>query len=272
MGSVLVPVEEVVDGVAVSEDDVLVSPLVAEDIGEEPVAAAARLSLVTVVCAHNFLYVAVNYKRLEGGEIGLPEVTHGYPGVEAVAQGLRSAVHRIVLCTSVGLEIFLVVALHSQYGLYSKDAGQIRVLSAGLLSASPARVTEDVDVRTPEGQFRISGNIVGAHANVEDVVVRAVPVGAGLVRYGVEHVKEQFGIEGRCHSHRLRINGVPAGAHAVAGLAPPVVGRNSKAVDGYGLVHHKAHLLLRSKQGDQIVHPGFIGELWILERVLVIGT
>ena len=76
MGLVLSLCVEVVDGAAVREDDVLVTPLLAEDVGKEPVAAAARVTLVAVVCAHNFLYVGILYNCAECGEVGLPKVAH----------------------------------------------------------------------------------------------------------------------------------------------------------------------------------------------------
>ena len=43
-----------------------------EDVLEKPVAAAARLALVAVVCAHYFLDVAVFHYGLESRKVGLP--------------------------------------------------------------------------------------------------------------------------------------------------------------------------------------------------------
>ena len=76
MSTVLVLVVEVVDGVAVCQDDCLVTPLLTQDIGKQTVAAAARNTLITVVCAHNLLYVTLLNQSLEGRQVGLPQVTH----------------------------------------------------------------------------------------------------------------------------------------------------------------------------------------------------
>ena len=141
---------EVSNGTAVCYDNAVETPLVAEYILEEPVAAAARLAFVPVVSAHHFLYVAVLYDGLESREISFPEITHGYRYVELVPQRLRSAVYCIVLCAGVYLVVFLVVALHCLYGLCSHNCAQVRVLARSFLTASPSGVTEDVHVRAPE--------------------------------------------------------------------------------------------------------------------------
>ena len=54
----------------------------------------------------------------------------------------------------------------------------------------------------------------------------------------------------------------------MAGLTPPVVGRNAQSVDRNRLVHHESHLLLRSQQRQQVLHALSIGELGILVRIL----
>ena len=46
-------------------------------------------------------------------------------------------------------------SLQSSNDLQSQYRGEIRVFSVGLLSASPARVSENVDVRSPESQALI---------------------------------------------------------------------------------------------------------------------
>ena len=76
MCAVLVAVVEVVDGIAVSQYDCLVTPLFTQDVGEQTVACAARLTLIAVVCAHNLLNVTLLNQSLEGGQVGLPQVTH----------------------------------------------------------------------------------------------------------------------------------------------------------------------------------------------------
>ena len=149
--------------------------------------------------------------------------------------------HGVVFRASVSLEVVLVVALHTQHGLNAQNACQIRVLAASLLTASPARVTEDVHIGAPECQFGVARVVGHAHRHVEQrriAVVGAVPVGAGLVRHRREHVVEQFGAERSGHTDRLRINRVAFLTHAVARFRPPVVRRNAQSVNRHRLVHH----------------------------------
>ena len=147
-----------------------------------------------------------------------------------MAQGLWSAVYGIVLGTGMGLVIGLAIQrdgfLHTQHRLHTQHGVQIGVLTARLLSASPTRVTEDVDVRTPKGQFRIARIVGHALRHVKQlgvVVVGAVPVGTSLVADLREDVVDQLCIEGSSQSNGLGIDGIASLTHTVTGLAPPVV-------------------------------------------------
>ena len=187
VGLVLAAVEEVVDGVAVGEYDGIVAPFVAQDVDEQTVAGAAGPALETLVGAHHLAHVGLLHKGLEGGEVGLPEVSVGGLDVHRVAQGFRTAVYGVVLGTGVGLEVALVIALHAEHGLYAEHGIHIGVFAASLLASSPAGVTEDVHVRTPEGEFGVAWVVDDAHGHIKQfgvVVVGAVPVGAGFVAHG----------------------------------------------------------------------------------------
>ena len=218
---------EIVDGVAVSQHDGVVAPFVAQDVYQQSVAGAAGLTLIAVVGTHHLAHIAFLYQCLESGQVGLPEVSHRDGGVISVAQWLRTAVHGIMLGAGMGLEVFVIVALHTQHGLHTEHSVQVGVFTAGLLSASPAWVTEDIDIRAPEGELGVAGIVGHAHGHIEDVVVRTVPVGAGLVGDRGEHFIHLLRIEGGSHANRLGIDGVASLAHTMAGLAPPVVGRDA---------------------------------------------
>ena len=140
-----------------------------------------------------------------------------------MTQRLGTAMHCIMLRAGVGLEVTVMVALHSQYSLHAKYGIEVRVFSAGLLATSPSRITEDVHIRTPECKLRIARVIYDSHRYVEDIVVRAVPVCACFVRNCREYVIDHFSIEGGCHSDRLRINCVAILSYTVTCFAPPVV-------------------------------------------------
>ena len=99
-----------------------------------------------------------------------------------MAQWLGSAMHGVVLRTSVRLHIFVVIALHSKNRLHTEHGIQIGILTAGLLTTSPTRIAEDVHIGTPERELGVAWIIALTHAHIEDVVVAAVPVGASLIR------------------------------------------------------------------------------------------
>ena len=129
MSLVLALSVEIVDRVAVCEDYAVEAPFAAEDIHEKTVACTAWNALITVVCAHDLAYISFLDEGLEGRKVCLPEVTHRYRRVVCVSQWLRTAVYRIVLCACMGLEILVVISLHSEYVLYSKDGIQVWVLA-----------------------------------------------------------------------------------------------------------------------------------------------
>ena len=88
-----------------------------------------------------------------------------------MAQRLRAAVYGIMLCAGVGLEVAVVIALHSQYSLNSEYCIEVWVLSTGLLATAPAWISEDIYIRTPECKFGISGVVYHSHWYVEYIVV-----------------------------------------------------------------------------------------------------
>ena len=69
---VLTTVEEIVDGIAVGEDNSIVAPLIAEDIDEQTVAGAAGFALETLIGTHHLADIGLLDEGFEGGEIGLP--------------------------------------------------------------------------------------------------------------------------------------------------------------------------------------------------------
>ena len=215
--------------------------------------------------------MAFLHQCLEGGQIGLPEVAVGGLDIHRVAQGFGSAMHGIVLGAGMSLQVVVVVALHAEHGLHTEYGIQIGILATGLLSASPAGVTEDVDIRAPERQLGVAGIVGLAHSHMLHTVVGAVPVGAGLVADLREHIVDEFLAEGSSHADGLRIDGVVTLTHTMTGFAPPVVGGDAQPLDGDALVHHQSHLLLGSEQGDEVFHAFLGRQRRVLERILHLG-
>ena len=273
MSLMLTFVKEIVDGIAVGHDKTVVPPLVTQDINQQAVARAAGLALETLVGAHHLSHVGLLDECLECRKISLPQVAVGGFDVHGVAQRLGAAVDGIVLGTGMGLEIAAVVALHAEDGLYAQYGVHVGILAAGLLAAPPAGITEDVDVRAPEGELWIARIIDHAHGDIEQlgvVVVSTVPVGACLVAHSRKHVVDQLLAEGCCHTDRLGENRISALAHAMTGFAPPVVRRNAETVDGDTLVHHQADFLFGREHGNEVFHAFGSRQLRILPRVLVL--
>ena len=248
MSLMLSSVIEVIDSITVSQHNAIVVPLVAQDIDEQTVTGTAGHTFEAVVGAHHLADITFLNQCLESRQIGLPKVTRIDSCIIGMTQRLRSAVHGIVLGTSVSLEVVRVIALHAENSLNTKNSIQVGVFTAGFLSASPTRVTEDVHVRAPKRQLRVTRVIGGTHLHVKDVMVGTVPVGTSLIADLRENIIDKLLTEGGSQSDRLRIDRIASLTYAMTGLTPPVIRRDAEAVDRYGLVHHQAHLLLRGKQ------------------------
>ena len=174
-------VVEIVDGVAIGQHDTVKPPFASQDIYQQTVAGTTRNTFVTIVGTHHFAYIAFLYQCFEGRQIGFPQIAHGYGGIVGVSQRFWPAMYGIVLGACMCLEIFVVITLHTQYGLYTQYGIQVGVFSASFLAASPTGVTEDVYVRTPESQLRIARVIDNSHRYVEYIMVRTVPIGSCFV-------------------------------------------------------------------------------------------
>ena len=97
---------EIADGSAVTHHQSSEAPLVAEDLAQQFVAAAAGLALEALIGAHHLLDAADLHEVLEGGEVGLPQVAgRQVLDVEMVAGLFRSAVDGKVLSTGIELRI-----------------------------------------------------------------------------------------------------------------------------------------------------------------------
>ena len=163
--------QEVANGSAVAGNQSLKSPFVAQDLLLIAALGTTSLSVNTLVGTHHLCHLAFLHQCLEGRQIGLPKVTLGQIlDVKGMAVPLRSAVYGKVLGTSQQLtvfadtQVFTIIAntLQSTYYGQSHLRGQIGIFAVGLLSASPARITEDVDVGGPKRQTLVAFNVARA--------------------------------------------------------------------------------------------------------------
>ena len=156
--------QEVAYGTAVTGYQSLEAPLVAQDVLLVTGITAAGITVYALVGTHHLGHVTLLYQRLEGWQIGFPQVSlWQLLHVEHVAVPLWSAMHGKVFGASQEFLVLVLPAFAVQtLALQSVDHGQshalrqVRVFTVGLLSASPARVAEYVDVRSPERQALIT--------------------------------------------------------------------------------------------------------------------
>ena len=146
-----------------------------------------------------------------------------------MAVPLGAAVYGEVLGTGKQLQVAVAVGqgsaveLHALQTAHHGDAhaaGQPRVFAVGLLSASPAWVTEDVDVGSPEGESLVAAYLAAP--------LGLVVLGACLVADGGKAAIDQCVVPRGGHGRR---NGEHGGetvtADAVQRLAPPLELRNA---------------------------------------------
>ena len=174
-------VVEVADGAAIGYDNTVVSPLFAENMRQQAVAAAARFTLEAVVGTHHFFYLTFFYQCFKGRQVGFVQIARAdVLRIEAVAVPFGTGVHGEVLGASVYLIVFpvFVQALQAFYNIYAHNACQIRVFTVCFYTPSPARVAVDVHRGCPDGQPLIT--FVAALFRVDGIL------GACFVGYGNE--------------------------------------------------------------------------------------
>src|SRR5579863_1811910 len=154
-------------------------------------------------------------------------LTHRH--VRSMACRLRPTVHCKMFRRRNDTIVFWIVALHARNKCDSHSPREERIFAISFLSAPPARITEDVDVRRPE---------------VETLENIAMPC-----TYGLDVLDSSFGPDGNCHpvnriqieccsqSDWLRKLGDTGPLHSMQRLAPPVISWNIQPRHRTGLIH-----------------------------------
>ena len=226
---------DVRDGAAVGHDVAGELPFSAQDALQQVGMGAAGLAVHAVVRAHHALHARLGDQRLEGGQVGFPQVLHADFGVEFVAEGLRAAVDGEMLGAGGGFQERPVPLQPPDEGRPHRG-GEERVLPVGFLPPPPAGVAENIHVGGPVGQAAVDAVVARPHA--------FVVFGAPLVGDRRRHAPEQRGVERGRHADRLREHGGGSGAgHTVQRLVPPVVGVHAQPVDRLGGVDKLGDLL-----------------------------
>jgi hypothetical protein len=175
------------------------APFVPQDIEQKRFTAAARFSVGAVVGSHNDLHAALRNARFELRQICIPKIVSVGNGVELVSQTLGTAVYGIVLGAGGGFERFAVGSLKPFNESHAHPRCEIRVFAVCLMSASPARITENIYVGRPECKPFV-------YIMIALLLVRAV-FGASFVADDAGCLVYQFGIECCRQPYSLRENG-----------------------------------------------------------------
>src|SRR5574344_1640894 len=137
---------EVAHRPAVRNDMPLEAPLAPQNVFEQVLASAAWFTERSIICAHHRLNSCIN-ERLECRTVCFKQIFLAYHRIEFVAVLFRPGVNGIMFCTRRNLQMVWVSALKSFYKSGSHARSEVGVLAVCLLSSSPARITEYVDVR-----------------------------------------------------------------------------------------------------------------------------
>ena len=143
-------------------------------------------------------------------------------------------------------EVFGVVTLHRFDEGYSDSRCKVGVFAVGFLTASPAWVAEDVDVRRPEVEASIDTVIaVGDCIGV---------LGAGFGRDDGGLTVDEVGVPGGGHANSLREDScVTVAGDSVERFAPPVIFRDIKAGNGDGVILHLRDFFFEGHAGDKVI-------------------
>ena len=239
--------EEVVHSPAVSHYKTVEAPLLSEDLDKKLVTSAARLAFICIVRAHNLLYISSFHETLECIEVCLVEITpRHFLHIEHMALILRTAMDREMLQTCMELVILLVrIALEAVHYGTAHHCGQIWILSICLLSTSPARVTENVDVRSPYGKTMITAHAFFITSDAE--------LDSLLGRSDVEHLFEKFVIPARRHTDSLREHSrKTVTCRAMKSFVPPIVLADAELRNLRRIIVHEHDLLLHGKSSEKV--------------------
>src|SRR5436305_13434524 len=87
-----------------------------------------------------------------------------------------------------------VIALDAPDELRRENSGEERIFAVGLLTASPTRIAEDVDVRRPEGQAEVAARV--------PLPLRLIVFGTRFGRYHLAFRADQRFVPCRGHADR----------------------------------------------------------------------
>ncbi len=165
--------------------------------------------------------------------------------VEVMTIRLGSAVDREVLRGGVDLAILRIVTLQALHEGDAHSRSEPGIFAVGFLSATPARIAEDIDVGRPERQALI--------ALAQTATLELMMLGARLIADGGRDLEHHLVIERRGEADGLRKHGRRAGASdAVQRFVPPFVFRHIEPRNGRRVVAQLRDLFLQRHARHQV--------------------
>ena len=240
--------EDVDDRVAVGDDVALKLPFVSQLVLQQELIYARRLSVDAVISAHHRSGLGFGHGCAKCRQICVQLIMFADHHIRVVARAFWPAVDRVMFRRRNDAIVFRIVALHARNERHSHSGRQERVFPVGFLSASPAGIAKDVDVRRPEVETLKDVAVAVLHS----LHVLDSRLNAGRNRHPVNGIR----IERRGQADRLRERGDTAVVrYAMQRLAPPVVVRHIQPRNRARLVHQLRDLFFHRHAVDQIGSP-----------------
>ena len=225
---------EIPDSPAVGNEISVKAPFT--QLAHKKLACAGAFSVYPVVCAHYAFDLCFLNKGFKCGKIGFLHVLLCSLGVKFMPYGLRTAVNGKMLCAGSGFHD-LSVTLQTSYICLAVFGCKERIFAISLMTSAPSRVSENVDVGSPESKSLVNVPVIVFCVNV----VFCPRLGGG----DVSRLFHKFGVKHGSHTDSLRKHCCNARTcKTVETLIPPVIRRNAQSRDRRSIVSKLTRLLL----------------------------
>src|SRR5436305_10532555 len=144
--------ENITNRIAIRDYISLEMPGPAQCVLQKELIRAGRLTINCVVGAHDGIGMAFNNRRAKCRSVRIQLVVLADVNVGEMTCGLRPTVNSEMLRRRNNSKVVRIVSLHSSDERHSQPPAQERIFSIRLLSAAPAGIAEDIDIRCPEIQ------------------------------------------------------------------------------------------------------------------------
>ncbi len=244
---ILVANSHVGDRRAIRSHIAVEAPVLAQNRLQQRGVRARRLTINRVIRAHHAACLRLHNGRAKCRQIRVFEIVWRRIDIGRMPCTLRSRVHRIMLRRCNRLVIVRIIPLQSLDKVDSEAAGKERIFAIRLLTATPARVTEDIDVGRPD---------IKSEINTMDALAQCFTIFRASLRADRRrHITHQRHVPHCCEANRLWEHRRIAGArNAVQSLAPPIVRRHSQSRDRRGMILHLRYLFLQRHLAHQFRH------------------